>query len=123
MTEQLCCRSSGTFARTNSLIAPVDLLRLECLKMRELLKNLLKDQNGMILSSEVVLIGTILVLGSIAGLAAISHAVNNELNDIANAYQATNMYGNADQNSDHTTGPSDGYYITDSKGIPEVAGY
>lgn len=36
--------------------------------MYQLLKQLLKDQRGMILSSEVVLIGTILVLGSIVGL-------------------------------------------------------
>ena len=45
--------------------------------MRKLLAQLLRDQNGMILSSEVVLVGTILVLGSIVGLAAVSHAVTH----------------------------------------------
>ncbi len=43
--------------------------------MRTLFEKLMRDQQGMILSSEVVLIGTILVLGSIVGLTAVSHAV------------------------------------------------
>ena len=35
--------------------------------MRKLLKEFWNDQDGMILSSEVILVGTILVLGSIVG--------------------------------------------------------
>ncbi len=51
-------------------------------------KRLWSDEGGMILSSEVVLIGTILVIGSIAGLTSLQHAVTHELNDTARAYDA-----------------------------------
>ncbi len=99
--------------------------------MRKLLAQLLRDQNGMILSSEVVLVGTILVLGSIVGLAAVSHAVTHELNDVANAYQANNGYGTyagdgsygADGGTGYTPAAGYQYTVTDSVGQPEVAGY
>jgi Flp pilus assembly pilin Flp len=43
------------------------------------------DQNGAIVSSELVLIATILVLGMIVGLAALRDSVVQELGDIAGA--------------------------------------
>jgi hypothetical protein len=93
--------------------------------MRELLNQLLKDQDGMILSSEVVLVGTILVLGSIVGLVAVSTAVTHELNDVANAYHAQNGYNGAYQNNGNPYSRNNDYQYTigDSTGTPEVAGY
>lgn len=84
--------------------------------MRQLLRKLILDQHGMIVSSEIVLVGTILVLGTIVGLASLSHAVTHELNDVAQA--CDNAYTNP-----HNPGPARDYSITNSQGVPEVAGY
>ncbi|MCA9038054.1 MAG: hypothetical protein KDA91_23175 [Planctomycetaceae bacterium] len=92
--------------------------------MRRLLAKLLKDQHGMILSSEVVLVGTILVLGSIVGLASLSYAVNHELTDVANAWQSNTNYGPGSANPDgYTPASGDTYTLTASEGVREVAGY
>ena len=64
----------------------------------------------MIVSSEVILVGTILVLGSIAGLTSLHYAVNGELTDAANAVESMGR----DQGDTH--------YLSDSEGIPEVSG-
>ena len=84
--------------------------------MRQLLKKLIEDQNGIILSSEIVLVGTILVLGSIVGLASLSSAVTHELNDVAQACDQTynNNYSGGSERND--------YYLTSSQGTPEIAG-
>ncbi len=50
-----------------------------------LMGNLWTDETGAILSAELVLILTILVLGTIVGLAEVAKAVNTELNDVSNA--------------------------------------
>lgn len=84
--------------------------------MRELLKKLVQDENGMIISSEIVLVGTILVLGSIVGLASLSHAVTHELNDVA---QACDKAYNNQNSGDRSRGD---YYLTSSQGTPEIAG-
>ena len=86
--------------------------------MRQLLKKLIQDECGMIISSEIVLVGTILVLGCIVGLASLSHAVTNELNDVAqacdHAYNNPQGYGSNRSQNDYT--------ITSSQGVPEIAG-
>lgn len=82
--------------------------------MRELLKKLIEDESGIIVSSEIVLVGTILVIGCIVGLASLWYAVNNELNDVAQACdQAYN--GNS-------AGTTNNYYLTSSQGQPELVG-
>ena len=87
--------------------------------MRQLLKKLIQDQNGMIISSEIVLVGTILVLGSIVGLASLSHAVTYELNDVAQA--CSNAYKHDHSDGYNQNQNSSDYYITSSKGVPEIA--
>lgn len=86
--------------------------------MRQLLKKLIQDECGMIISSEIVLVGTILVLGCIVGLASLSHAVTNELNDVAqacdHAYNTPDCYGKSRNQHD--------YHIASSAGIPEMVG-
>lgn len=43
------------------------------------LSRFLSDEDGVIVSAELVLITTVVVIGCIAGLAALGHAVNTEL--------------------------------------------
>jgi len=59
--------------------------------MLNCIKRLWGDEDGMILSSEVVLVGTILVIGSITGLSSLQYAVTHELNDTARAYDSYNV--------------------------------
>ncbi|HIF00468.1 MAG TPA: hypothetical protein EYG03_25410 [Planctomycetes bacterium] len=56
-----------------------------------MLKNLWNDESGVILSAEIVLVGTILVLGMIVGLVELQCAVVGELSDLGDAI------GNLDQ--------------------------
>ena len=83
--------------------------------MRDWIKRLWKDEGGMILSSEVVLVGTILVIGSIAGLTSLQYAVTSELNDTARAYDSYSS-------SDYDNGLNNDYTLYDSEGRREVAG-
>jgi hypothetical protein len=53
--------------------------------MRRLLMKFLSGEGGFLISAELVLICTLLVLGCIAGMAALSEAINTELNEIAKA--------------------------------------
>lgn len=62
--------------------------------MKKLLTQLKNDENGMIISAELVLIVTIGVLGMIVGLNAVAGSINGELNDISSAFGAINQsYG------------------------------
>lgn len=83
--------------------------------MRELLKKLIQDESGIIVSSEIVLVGTILVIGCMVGLTSLSYAVNNELNDVAQA--CDHSYNRESANS-----TQDNYYLTSSNAQPELAG-
>ncbi|HCP13083.1 MAG TPA: hypothetical protein DIT89_12185 [Planctomycetaceae bacterium] len=56
-----------------------------------MIKNFLNDENGVIVSAEIVLVATILVLGMVVGLAELQSAIVGELSDVATAF------GNVDQ--------------------------
>ena len=56
-----------------------------------MLKQLLLDESGFIVSAELVLVATILVIGMIVGLSEIQHAVVSELNDVADAIGSLNQ--------------------------------
>jgi hypothetical protein len=56
-----------------------------------MLQKLLHDDAGFIVSAELVLVGTILVIGLIVGLAEVQHAVVSELNDVADAIGSLNQ--------------------------------
>ena len=67
---------------------------LKCLQKKEsltLLRALLNNEAGFVVSAELVLIATILVIGLIVGLNEVQHAVVSELNDVGDAI------GNVDQ--------------------------
>ena len=56
-----------------------------------MLRNLWNDDFGAIISAELVLVMTIVVLGVIVGLSEVAVAVNTELNDVSNAIGALNQ--------------------------------
>jgi len=49
------------------------------------MRTLLNDEAGFIISAELVLVATILVIGLIVGLSEVQHAVVQELNDVGDA--------------------------------------
>jgi hypothetical protein len=58
------------------------------IEMLNLLKALRQDEHGVILSAEIVIIGSLLVIGLITGLTCLQKSVNGELQDLAGAIGA-----------------------------------
>jgi len=59
-----------------------------------MLRQLLNDESGVIISAELILVLTIGVLAMIVGLSEVAVAMNTELNDVSNAFGAlTQSYG------------------------------
>ena len=56
-----------------------------------MVRQLLNDEAGFIISAELVLVATILVIGLVVGLSEIQHAVVQELNDVADAVGSINQ--------------------------------
>ena len=56
-----------------------------------LFRQLYEDDAGFIVSAELILVATILVLGLIVGLSEIQYAVVQELNDVADAIGRVNQ--------------------------------
>jgi hypothetical protein len=54
-------------------------------------QSLWRDESGFIVSAELVLIATILVIGLIVGMSEVQHAVVAELNDVADAIGSANQ--------------------------------
>jgi hypothetical protein len=52
---------------------------------------LFDDEQGFVISAELVLVMTIAVLGMVVGLTAIRDSINAELNDLSNAFGAINQ--------------------------------
>lgn len=53
-----------------------------------MLRQLLNDESGVIISAELILVLTIAVLAMIVGLSEIAVAINTEMNDLSNAFGA-----------------------------------
>lgn len=56
-----------------------------------MLRQLLHDEAGFIVSAELVLVATLLVLGLIVGMSQIQYAVVEEMNDVAKAIGSLNQ--------------------------------
>ncbi len=56
-----------------------------------MLRALLNDEAGFVVSAELVLIATLLVIGLIVGLSEVQHSVVAELNDVADAIGNVNQ--------------------------------
>lgn len=59
--------------------------------MYNVFTSLINDESGFIVSAELVLVATILVIGLIVGMSEIQHAINAELNDVADAIGSLNQ--------------------------------
>lgn len=57
----------------------------------QLVKRLMRDDAGFVVSMELVLIATILVIGMITGLTAVRDAATSEMSDVAGALQDVNQ--------------------------------
>jgi Flp pilus assembly pilin Flp len=56
-----------------------------------ILNALKNDENGFVVSAELTLVGTILVLGLIVGMTELSYGVNEELEDLGSAIGGINQ--------------------------------
>ena len=56
-----------------------------------MVRQLLNDEAGFIVSAELVLVATILVIGMVVGLSEIQHAVVQELGDVGDAIGRVNQ--------------------------------
>lgn len=54
-------------------------------------RKLLADENGAVVSAEIVLLGTIGALGASAGLKSVSESVISEFHDFASAFRSFNQ--------------------------------
>lgn len=59
--------------------------------MTTLLRRLHQDEAGFIVSAELILVSTIVVIGLIVGLAEVSNNVNQELEDVGAAIASMNQ--------------------------------
>lgn len=51
----------------------------------------LHDESGFIISAELILVATLLVIGMIVGLSEVQHSVTQELNDVGDAFGNINQ--------------------------------
>ncbi|MFN3157976.1 MAG: branched-chain amino acid aminotransferase [Rubinisphaera brasiliensis] len=59
--------------------------------MFQLIRDLYADEAGFIISSEMVLVGTITVLGMVVGLSEVAFNINQELEDVGSAFGSINQ--------------------------------
>lgn len=58
------------------------------------MKRFWSDESGAVLSAEIVLLGSVLVIGAVSGLTAVRDSVDSELKDVATALSNVNQsYG------------------------------
>ena len=59
--------------------------------MKSLWNRFAEDERGFVISAELVLVMTLGVLSMVVGLQAVSSAITQELNDVANAFGAVSQ--------------------------------
>jgi Flp pilus assembly pilin Flp len=59
--------------------------------VKSTLQKLFRDESGFIISTELVLVATLVVIGMVVGLSEIQHAVVAEMNDVADAIGSLNQ--------------------------------
>ena len=59
--------------------------------MTTLITQLLNDENGFLMSAELILLASTLIIGLVVGLTEVSFAINNELEDVASAFSSMNQ--------------------------------
>ena len=82
---------------------------------------LINDENGFLISAELILVATTAVLGMVVGLSEIAFGINNELEDVGAAFGSVNqsfyVNGAHSEGKACTAGSeySDGYDTCDSE--------
>ena len=92
--------------------------------MLRLFKQLLDDEQGVVITTELIMIATIVTLAMVVGLTEVSHAVTGELIDVANSYNSLNQ-GRRYQNLGWNNNGSNGNHWNNGNGnnlIAEVTG-
>ena len=56
-----------------------------------ILSQLKNDEAGFIVSAELILVSTIVILAMVVGLGEVSHGVNEELEDVGSAFGSVNQ--------------------------------
>ena len=90
----------------------------------KILNALATDENGFIVSAEIVLVGTILVLGVIVGLTELSYGVNEELEDLGSAIGSINQtycYSLAKGKKGHVAGSQFNDYRDECDGSCDIS--
>ncbi|WP_437202542.1 branched-chain amino acid aminotransferase [Planctomicrobium sp. SH664] len=59
--------------------------------MLHLTSQLMNDEAGFIVSAELVLVSTILVIGMVVGLSEVANNINQELEDVGSAFGSVNQ--------------------------------
>ncbi|HWL09760.1 MAG TPA: branched-chain amino acid aminotransferase [Planctomicrobium sp.] len=59
--------------------------------MANITTQLLHDEAGFIVSAELVLVSTILVIGMVVGLSEVANGINQELEDVGSAFGSINQ--------------------------------
>ena len=59
--------------------------------MKRTVSNLWSDESGFVVTAELVIIATVVVLGLITGLSSVQSAIVFELNDVARAFCSLNQ--------------------------------
>lgn len=59
--------------------------------MSRMLSQLMNDEAGFIVSAELVLVSTVLVLGMVVGLSEVANGINQELEDVGTAFGRVNQ--------------------------------
>lgn len=85
----------------------------EITTMRNILTQLANDENGFIVSAELILVATIVVLSMVVGLSEVSANINQELEDVGSAFGAINQSYNYRLSRGHK-GRSNGSNFSDS---------
>jgi hypothetical protein len=82
--------------------------------MKNIFKGFLRSEDGFLLSSEALLIGTIAVLGLLVGLVSVRDAVAQELGDFAQAMGLLNQSYTYTGVQDSVSGTTQGGTFSDS---------
>jgi Flp pilus assembly pilin Flp len=83
--------------------------------MTNLFTQLLNDENGFLMSAELILLASILVLGLVVGISEVSFAINNELEDVASAFSSMNQSYSANGSNSRGKGHRSGSRFNDER--------
>ncbi len=79
--------------------------------MKNIITQLMNDENGFIISAELVLVATIAVLAMIVGLSEVALNVNTELEDVGSAFSCLQQTYSVQGTSGHKANISgSGFY-------------